>query len=390
MDITQENKTDFDQLSAELKRMQADMEKMQRENALLKAILNRVPVGVFVKDPSDEFRYVYCNQSFTDTQGEGKSVVGKHDFDIFCDKDDAVRLRKHDKEVMETGRPHDYEESYRDAKGNINLLMSMKEPFQAPGCQQELLLGTTLEFSKIPQVDKTLMEAYNRAETSSKMKSVFLSNMSHEIRTPLNAIVGFTELLNNPDITMSQREREDLVRQVQSNIALMVSIFNDILDISRLENGTVQFNISEFDLSEMMEGIYCLYAKKLEGKDVKLIYEQRENSVVMRKDLNKFMQMLYNYLNNAIKYTEHGNISFGYVLQPENKVKLYVRDTGIGIPKDKQEIIFNRFEKIGSKVHGSGLGLAIVKGLAEAMGGSCGVDSEPGKGSCFWIVLPCE
>jgi len=375
-------------LLAELQRIKKELSDSKKENNLLKYILNEMPTDVFVKDPSNEFRYIYCNQPFIETQGSGKPVVGKHDYEIFADADDAARLRADDIKVLKTGEYHNYEESYLNAEGNVRSIMAMKKPIKLPDYSESLLLGVTLDFSKIPQVDKMLIDARIQAEESNKMKSVFLSNMSHEVRTPLNAIVGFTELLNDPSFEMSEEDRKDALRLVRSNTDLLISIINDILDVSKLEAGTMQVNKTEFSLSVLMEDIYRLYLPRFKDLDIEFIYEKNPVSVVMFRDRTKLLQIIYNYLNNAIKYTERGSIVYGYELRPDNMVYIFVRDTGIGISEENQKIVFDRFEKLGSFVNGTGLGLAIVKGLCEYMGGSCGVKSELGKGSCFWVEIP--
>lgn len=388
--MTQEKNADaIAQLQADLERKNKELESYKKQVAFLRTLLNEMPVRVFVKDPANEFRYLYCNQQFIDSLGKGKSVVGKQDFEIFNnDKEEAEKARQHDITVVENNKAQNYEKSYREKDGNISPLMMMKKPLSIPEYEDTLLLGTAIDFSKIPHVDKKLVEAYSQSERDNRKKNTFMSNLSHEARTPLNAIVGFTELLTNPEIEISQSEKDEYLSLIKSNVALLMSIFNDILDMSKLETGTVQFNITEFNLSEMMESIYSLYEQKLEGKDVKLIFEKPDEPLTLRQDMTKCLQILYNFLNNAIKYTEHGHIAYGYQVLPDNMVKIYVSDTGMGISKENQKIVFDRFEKLGSKVQGTGLGLAIVKGLSEAMGGSCGVDSELGKGSCFWVTMP--
>lgn len=232
-----------------------------------------------------------------------------------------------------------------------------------------------------------LEEARNRAEESDKLKSAFLANMSHEIRTPLNAIVGFSDLLAMTD---DAEDREEYCHIINTNNELLLKLINDILDLSKIESGSVDLKYEKFDLAVHFDELAAAMRRRVTNSEIRLKVVNPYTSCMVTLDRNRFAQILTNYVTNAIKYTPEGMIEMGYEKLDEGMgIRIYVRDTGIGIQEDKKDKVFNRFEKLDEFAQGTGLGLSICKAIVEACGGSVGFESEYGKGSVFWAVLPC-
>ena len=226
-----------------------------------------------------------------------------------------------------------------------------------------------------------LEKARSRAEQSDKLKSAFLANMSHEIRTPLNAIVGFSDLLM---VTEDQEEKEEFIQIINANNELLLKLINDILDLSKIEAGSVELKYENFDLAVYFNELAASMHRR-----VRLVPVNPYEACTVRLDKNRLAQILTNFVTNAIKYTSKGTIEMGYEKIDEN-IRLYVRDTGIGIPEDKKDKVFHRFEKLDEFAQGTGLGLSICKAIVEACRGEIGFESEFDKGSLFWAVLPCQ
>ena len=231
---------------------------------------------------------------------------------------------------------------------------------------------------------KELEAARIKAEESDRLKSAFLANMSHEIRTPLNAIVGFSSLLAETD---SRNERQEYIKIVQENNELLLQLISDILDLSKIEAGTFNFVYTNVDVNETCSEIIKSMGMKV-GKGVELILEEPFPECYIYTDKNRFTQVISNFINNALKFTQQGSITLGYEQVSHQKIKFYVRDTGMGIPEEKQKSVFERFVKLNTFVQGTGLGLSICKSIITQMEGEIGVDSTEGAGSCFWFTLP--
>lgn len=235
--------------------------------------------------------------------------------------------------------------------------------------------------------NKELEVALEKAKESDQMKSAFLANMSHEIRTPLNAIVGFSNLMNT-DIELSKEERENFTELINTNSDLLLNLINDILDLSRIESGRMSFSFQQYSLNELISTIYQTF-QVLMPENVELRMQIPEKSISIPTDKFRLTQVITNFLSNAIKFTQKGYILIGYEYREEGRhVHIFVEDTGIGIPKEKQDAVFNRFTKLDEFAKGTGLGLSICKVIAERFDGYIAVESEIGKGSRFSIILP--
>lgn len=231
-----------------------------------------------------------------------------------------------------------------------------------------------------------LRHAKARAEESDKLKSAFLASMSHEIRTPLNAIVGFSEMLIHSE---PGPDRAEYIAIINKNNQLLLKLIGDIFDLSKIESGAAELQSMEFDLAEYFNGLAASMEQRITQPNVRLIVSNPYPSCMVKLDPNRFEQIVLNYVLNAIKYTEEGTIEMGYECL-DDSVRLYVRDSGIGIPRQRLGKVFDHFEKVDEFAQGTGLGLAICKAIAEAMGGRVGCESRLGEGSLFWAELPCQ
>ena len=246
------------------------------------------------------------------------------------------------------------------------------------------MLCINYDITPLKETEQKLIIARDKAEELDRLKSAFLANMSHEIRTPLNAIVGFSSLLAETD---SRNERQEYIKIVQENNELLLQLISDILDLSKIEAGTFNFVYTNVDVNETGAGIIKSMSMKV-SKGVELIFEEPLPECYLYTDKNRFTQVISNFINNALKFTQQGCITLGYEQVSHQKIKFYVRDTGMGIPEEKQKSIFERFVKLNTFVQGTGLGLSICKSIVSQMGGEIGVDSTEGIGSCFWFTHP--
>lgn len=240
------------------------------------------------------------------------------------------------------------------------------------------------DITELKETERKLIAARDKAEELDRLKSAFLANMSHEIRTPLNAIVGFSSLLTE---TEDMKDRKQYMAIVQENTELLLQLISDILDLSKMESGAFEFVKSDTDVNLLCSEIIRSLRMKVPA-GVELVFEECLPGCHVWADKNRLNQVISNFINNALKFTFSGSITLGYYRQTDGYLRFYVRDTGVGIPKNKIKTVFDRFVKLNSFVHGTGLGLSICKSLVEQMGGTIGVESEEGEGSCFWFTYP--
>ena len=246
------------------------------------------------------------------------------------------------------------------------------------------MLCINYDITPLKETEQKLIIARDKAEELDRLKSAFLANMSHEIRTPLNSIVGFSSLLAETD---DREERQEYIKIVETNNELLLQLVSDILDLSKIESGTFDFVRSDLDVNESCMKIIKSMEMKV-PETVDLVFEKYMPDCHIYTDKNRFMQVITNFINNALKFTKQGTIALGYEQTAPHEIKFYVRDTGFGIPKEKIDSIFERFVKLNTFVQGTGLGLSICKSLVSQMRGKIGVESTEGEGSCFWFTHP--
>ena len=246
--------------------------------------------------------------------------------------------------------------------------------------------GIAFNNTKWEKMAQELKEMKDKAELSDRLKSAFLANMSHEIRTPLNAIVGFSELLVDSD---DPDEKKEYWHIIESNNDLLLRLINDILDLSKIESGIIDRKRERFNLTQLCNELYVMMRSKIPNADVELVQDNPCPECWIFLDSNRLKQVWMNFLTNAVKYTRSGYIRMGYSVEKDG-IRFYVEDTGTGIPKELQDRVFGRFQKLNEFVQGTGLGLAISRAIVEAAGGEIGFTSEQGIGSTFWAWVPCE
>ncbi len=246
---------------------------------------------------------------------------------------------------------------------------------------------TSVDINHQKTIEEELRVAKEKAENLDRLKSAFLANMSHEIRTPLNAIVGFASLLIESD---DKKERQDYVDIMQENTELLLQLISDILDLSKIEAGTLDFTMDHLDIKSFSEDIMRNYDIK-EDKPVPVLLAPDLPEYYIYTDKKRLMQVITNFINNALKFTNEGQIMLEYRHKAEsNEIEFAVTDTGMGIAPDKVDQVFDRFVKLNSFSKGTGLGLSICRSIIEHLGGTIGAESEMGVGSRFWFTHPLE
>ncbi|WP_287644702.1 ATP-binding protein [Bacteroides sp.] len=328
----------------------------------------------------------------TDEQEVEDSQLSVPDSQYFSKifKEDRERVKQAYRDLIE-GRAEKVKEEYRIVNVQKNNLHKVEwvEAQAAVEARDEdgkplTLVGSSLVITNRKKMEQELTTAKDLAEESNRLKSAFLANMSHEIRTPLNAIVGFSGILAS---TEEEEEKQEYVSIIENNNTLLLQLISDILDLSKIEAGTLELNYSNIELNELMRELERGFLLRVKTDAVKLEFVEPAGPCMAYTEKNRLSQLMINLVTNAIKFTEKGSIRFGYEMR-ENELYFYVTDTGCGIPKDKQQNIFGRFVKLNSFTQGTGLGLSICKTLMDHMGGRIGVESEEGKGSTFWFTLP--
>ena len=229
---------------------------------------------------------------------------------------------------------------------------------------------------------QNLISAKNKAEEADKLKSTFLANMSHEIRTPLNAIVGFSELLSD---TTEPEEKNTYKQLIETNSEILLKLIGDILDLSKIEAGSIDINRRRINITQLCDELYQSFKQRLTNSGVTLRLVNPYARCIAEFDKHRFIQIFTNFITNAIKYTPEGEITMGYECTPR-QIRIFVKDTGIGIPEEKKSRIFSRFEKLDNFAQGTGLGLSICKAIADETGGEIGFESRENEGSEFWYI----
>lgn len=360
-------------------------DELREQNYLLESILNNIPVYLFVKDPADKFRYIYWNKAFAEHSGiPASKAIGHTDREIFPKLEDAEKFHDDDLTVIRTKKRIDMQETYLSAMGETRIVQTMKTLVPMNG-REPLIIGISWDVTDMQNIEQELVKARIKAEQSDRLKTAFLANMSHEIRTPLNAIVGFSRLLAGADNQEDEKLYSDIINQ---NSEILLQLINDILDLSKIEAGTLEYVRHPMDLAELCRNVYEIHKERVQN-GVTLVLDNIDDHLIINEDQNRITQVITNLITNASKFTLKGEIRFGYEVK-DDIIEFRVSDTGIGIPSDKIERIFDRFVKLNDFAQGTGLGLAICKMIIMKAGGDINVISQEGIGSVFTFTLPYE
>ena len=284
---------------------------------------------------------------------------------------------------------------FTDLEATLNVLTSEKKSVECDAVisgsyfllnEEENMVLTVHDITQLKETEKQLTLAKEKAENADLSKSAFLANMSHEIRTPLNAITGFAEVLASANTEEEKAQYQEIIKM---NADLLLQLVNDILDMSKIEAGTLEFVYTKVDINLLLSDLRQLFQMRVNdaGKNIRIIAEPSLPSCSIETDRNRVAQVLSNFTTNAIKFTQEGTISIGYEAR-DTELYFYVTNTGAGIPADKLPEVFGRFVKLNKDKKGTGLGLSISKTIVNKLEGQIGADSVEGKGSTFWFTIP--
>ncbi|WP_050581248.1 sensor histidine kinase [Bacteroides thetaiotaomicron] len=284
---------------------------------------------------------------------------------------------------------------FTDLEATLNVLTSEKKSVECDAVisgsyfllnEEENMVLTVHDITQLKETEKQLTLAKEKAENADLSKSAFLANMSHEIRTPLNAITGFAEVLASANTEEEKAQYQEIIKM---NADLLLQLVNDILDMSKIEAGTLEFVYTKVDINLLLSDLRQLFQMRVNdaGKNIRIIAEPSLPSCSIETDRNRVAQVLSNFTTNAIKFTQEGTISIGYEAR-DTELYFYVTDTGAGIPADKLPEVFGRFVKLNKDKKGTGLGLSISKTIVNKLEGQIGAESVEGKGSTFWFTIP--
>ena len=381
------------------KRLFRESRKLEHTNHIARAILKNVHAYILLID--NDFKVLKTNYyQLTGTQKglEEKRVgdllqcrnalsaeggCGTHAYCGSCPIRCAIR------QAFEQRR------GFTDLEATLNVLTSEKKSVECDAVisgsyfllnEEENMVLTVHDITQLKETEKQLTLAKEKAENADLSKSAFLANMSHEIRTPLNAITGFAEVLASANTEEEKAQYQEIIKM---NADLLLQLVNDILDMSKIEAGTLEFVYTKVDINLLLSDLRQLFQMRVNdaGKNIRIIAEPSLPSCSIETDRNRVAQVLSNFTTNAIKFTQEGTISIGYEAR-DTELYFYVTDTGAGIPADKLPEVFGRFVKLNKDKKGTGLGLSISKTIVNKLEGQIGADSVEGKGSTFWFTIP--
>ena len=385
-----------DQIAALISRRTME-DSIQREKAYLAQLFEGTPEGIVMID--NEGMVLKVNTEFTNLFGyEQHEITGRNIDDLIADPDNKAESVKITAEISD-GKGIEIDTRRRHKDGHLIDVSLIVTPIIF---HDEIFggYGTYRDITYRKQVEKTLIAAKEKAESADKLKSAFLSNMSHEIRTPMNAILGFSTLLNDPGL--SDEERNEFIQIIKDRGHDLMRIIDDIIDISKIESGQINFEIKEVPINILLSNLLVtLNEVKRKSNKTKVQLNSFPGNLspefTIRTDGNRLRQILTNLIENSLKFTDEGHVDFGYKINDDDQkpnIEFFVRDTGIGIPKEKQGLIFERFRQADDtatrKYGGTGLGLTISRNLSRLLGGEIWVESDKGKGATFYVKLPLE
>lgn len=350
---------------------------------LLESILDNLPIAAKVKDVNKNMSYTFWNKKAEELfEYPAKLAIGKTDFETMPLAAEAIR--KEDEELVRTGIPQSGTQRFFTNK-NEERFTFQNNNFINLSDGRKWIIYTAWDITEQKVLERQLRLAKEQAEESNRIKSAFLANMSHEIRTPLNSIIGFSSILAGD---VSEEERVEYLSIIEQNNDILLQLINDILDLSKIEAGTLEYVYSNVDINKMISEIEQAAKVRQTNKNVAILAVTPMPELLLYTDQRRITQVLNNFISNAMKFTTAGSITLEYSLPEDNYIRFFVTDTGTGIQPENIDKIFNRFVKLDSFKQGTGLGLAISQNIIKELGGDIGVSSEPGQGSTFWFTLP--
>jgi PAS domain S-box-containing protein len=391
--VVSPGKNKFATITTDISDLKSAGHKLMQRESYLSSIIENQPGLVWLKDT--ECRFLAVNKYFATACGLDlpELLVGKTDFDVWP-LELAENYRKDDLEVISSGKSKVKEEPIREA-AETRWFETFKTPVFGENGE---IIGTTgfaLDITDRKVAENEIIAAKEKAEESDRLKTAFLQNMSHEIRTPMNAIIGFSDFLKKEDLPFAKRN--NFVKIISESCYQLLGIVNNILTVSSLETKQERINIEKFNIQTTIDELISIFnnQKRKEGVSINFSQTLTKEQSEIKSDKTKLTQILTNLLANAVKFTSNGFIEIKYELHIENNIE-YLRfkiyDSGIGIPLEKQAMIFERFVQADNTIQknygGTGLGLSICKGFVELLGGKIWLESEPGKGSCFYFTIP--
>ena len=378
---------DVRRLNAELERRVAERTmELAESQRRLQAILDYSPAAISLKDTSG--RYLVANREFEGLAGaSAEAISGRRDTDLFPQRL-AMAYQANDAKVLEQRRGLEFEETYVRAEVP-HIYHSIKFPLLDAEGHPSAICAISIDVTERKKIDDALRIARLEAERANRAKSAFLSNMSHDLRTPLNAILGFAQLLDLDDLPA---DRKESVAQILRGGTHLLSLINEVLDIARIEAGHLSLSMEPVHAMEITELAAELIGPLAAQRAITIVVDEPSGQdLVVLADRQRLSQVLINLLSNGVKYNRQGgSVTIGFTAVEGGRVRLTVTDTGAGIAEGKLRLLFQPFERLGADqtaIEGTGLGLALSRGLAEAMGGTLGVESVVDRGSTFWVEL---
>lgn len=356
---------------------------IKRFNRIMDTTMENIPAGIVVKDIENDFRYIYRNRESYNRDISSENAIGMNDFDYYP-PEMAQQKRKEDMEIAATGKGMHWIMEGKDKNGNLLILDKQKIMVESEDFSP-IIVSIEWDITQLELMRRELIESKEKAETSDKLKSAFLANMSHEIRTPFNAIVGFSRIISESD---NAEERREYYEIVDANNERLLQLINEILDLSKIESGIVEFTYGPVRLHTLCKEIHDAHVFRC-PQGVELRFDSPDEALSIHSDKNRIFQVFSNLIGNAFKFTTEGSVSYGYKQEGE-RVVFYVKDTGLGIEPEKLGRVFQRFAKLNNFAQGTGLGLSICKTIIERLGGEIAVSSEVGTGTTFTFWLPLE
>ena len=367
----------------------AELAKIRQGNVEYEFILKAMKLSTWQMDPRR--RMITFSNDFRGGQDD-HMIPPDSSIDSLVDylaSSDAQRVRTAMDDLCE-GRTSYYHQQYRVKSANVKGLTYWEESY-ATIADRDVdgnpvkIVGTTMFINDRKEMEAALIAARNKAEESDRLKTAFLANMGHEIRTPLNAIVGFADLL---PVVENEEDRNQLIREIQNNNQKLLRIIDGLVSMSKIEAEAKNLVKSQTNLVEVLSEITQTYMQMVDSQTVVLATQFPYTELMMTTDVAKLRELVDHLMQNAVKFTLKGSITLGFELIDGEHVRIWVKDTGKGIAEADKERIFERFVKVDEYIPGTGLGLSVAKSHAASLGGTIGVDSRPGEGSTFWVVLP--